>query len=73
MLFYLWNDVFKVYGVPEMLTKGDKNMTFHKFYNIDGTINETLVAKLLDNIGVEKKVKEHTTESASDETASATE
>lgn len=73
LLFYLWNDVFKVYGVPEMLTKGDKNMTFHKFYNTDGTINETLVAKLLDNIGVEKKVKEHTTESASDETASATE
>lgn len=73
VLFYLWNDVFKVYGVPEMLTKGDKNMTFHKFYNTDGTINKTLVAKLLDNIGVEKKVKEHTTESASDETASATE
>lgn len=73
VLFYLWNDVFKVYGVPEMLTKGDKNMTFHKFYNTDGTINETLVAKLLDNIGVEKKVKEYTTESASDETASATE
>ena len=73
VLFYLWNDVFKVYGVPEMLTKGDKNMTFHKFYNTDGTINETLVAKLLDNIGVEKKVKEHTTESASDETVSATE
>lgn len=73
VLFYLWNDVFKVYGVPEMLTKGDKNMTFHKFYNTDGTINETLVAKLLDNIGVEKKVKEHTTESASDETVSTTE
>lgn len=73
VLFYLWNDVFKVYGVPEMLTKGDKNMTFHKFYNTDGTINETLVAKLLDNIGVEKKVKEPTTESASDETVSTTE
>lgn len=73
VLFYLWNDVFKVYGVPEMLTKGDKNMTFHKFYNTDGTINETLVAKLLDNIGVEKKVKEHTTESVSDETVSTTE
>lgn len=73
VLFYLWNDVFKVYGVPEMLTKGDKNITFHKFYNTDGTINETLVAKLLDNIGVEKNVKELTTESASDETVSATE
>ena len=73
VLFYLWNDVFKVYGVPEMLTKGDKNMTFHKFYNTDGSINETLVAKLLDNIGVEKKVKEPTTESDSDETVSATE
>ena len=73
VLFYLWNDVFKVYGVPEMLTKGDKNMTFHKFYNTDGTINETLVAILLDNIGVEKKVKEHTTESDSDEPVSTTE
>lgn len=73
VLFYLWNDVFKVYGVPEMLTKGDKNMTFHKFYNTDGTINETLVAKLLDNIGVEKKVKELSIESTTDETISTTE
>lgn len=73
VLFYLWNDVFKVYGVPEMLTKGDRNMTFHKFYNIDGSINEPLVAKLLDNIGVEKKTDmSHSEESISDESVSDT-
>lgn len=73
VLFYLWNDVFKVYGGHEKMTKGDKNITFHKFYNADGSINETLVAKMLDNIGVEKKKKELPIESTTDETVSATE
>ena len=52
VLFYLWNDVFKVYGVPSQITNGSKEMTYPKFYNTDGSINEDRVEKLLDNLKV---------------------
>lgn len=52
VLFYLWNDVFKVYGVPSRVTNGSKDMTYPKFYNTDGTVNEDMVEQLLDNLGV---------------------
>jgi hypothetical protein len=57
VLFYLWNDVFKVYGVPSQITNGSKEMTYAKFYNPDGSINEDRVEKLLDNLNVDNDKK----------------
>lgn len=57
VLFYLWNDVFKVYGVPSQITNGSKEMTYAKFYNPDGSINEDKVEKLLDNLNVDNDKK----------------
>jgi hypothetical protein len=68
VLFYLWNDVFKVYGVPSQITNGSKEMTYPKFYNPDGSINEDRVEKLLDNLKVENDKKKE--DEASDETES---
>ena len=68
VLFYLWNDVFKVYGVPPQITNGSKEITYPKFYNPDGSINEDIVEKLLDNLKVENDKK--TEDEASAETES---
>jgi len=57
VLFYLWTDVFKVYGVPPQITNGSKEITYPKFYNPDGSINENMVEKLLDNLQVENDKK----------------
>lgn len=57
VLFYLWNDVFKVYGVPPQITNDSKEITYPKFYNPDGSINEDMAEKLLDNLQVENDKK----------------
>ena len=52
VLFYLWNDVFKVYGIPSVLGSS-KDWAYTKFYNPDGKVNEEKVQLLLQKIGVE--------------------
>ena len=68
VLFYLWNDVFKVYGVPPQITNGSKEITYPRFYNPDGSINENMVEKLLDNLKVDNDKKKEA--KASDEAES---
>lgn len=52
VLFYIYNDVFKDYGFDREMFKGEDGtpMSFHSYYNLDGSINENLVEKFLDNL-----------------------
>lgn len=56
VLFYLYNDVFKDYGLDRELFKDEegKVISFKSYYNTDGTINESVVLKFLDNLKVEE-------------------
>lgn len=55
VLFYVYNDVFKDYGFSREMFKGDdgKNISFHSYYNLDGSIDENKVEKFLDNLEVD--------------------
>lgn len=58
VLFYLYNDVFKDYGLDSRdffkdKENGSKVITFQGLYKSDGAINEELVEKLLKNLEVE--------------------
>ena len=52
VLFYVYNDVFKDYGFSREMFKGDdgKIISFHSYYNSDGSIDENKVEKFLDNL-----------------------
>lgn len=52
VLFYVYNDVFKDYGFSREMFKGDdgKIISFHSYYNLDGSIDENKVEKFLDNL-----------------------
>jgi hypothetical protein len=52
VLFYLWTDVFKVYGIPPVIGSG-KDWSFAKFYNSDGSVNETKVKELMSKLQIE--------------------
>jgi len=52
VLFYLWTDVFKVYGIPSVIGSG-KDWSFAKFYNPDGSVNETKVKELMSKLQIE--------------------
>lgn len=54
VLFYLWNDVFRDYGFDDAVFNDENNnkIAFRKFYKADGKIDETLVKKFLDKLGV---------------------
>lgn len=56
VVFYLWNDVFKDYGLPKEILNGaeSKEFAFRNFFNVDGSANEDMVKRLLDNLGVSK-------------------
>lgn len=60
VLFYLYNDVFKDYDYAREFFKhkdGEnkgKVITFRNLYQMDGKINEEVVAELLNNLGVEE-------------------
>lgn len=58
VLFYIYNDVFKDYGLDQEFFKdkenADKKISFRSLFKMNGDINETQVAKILDNLGVEK-------------------
>lgn len=51
VLFYLWNDVFKVYGIPAQLGSS-KEWAYTKFYNTDGKVNEQKVIELMKKLGI---------------------
>lgn len=58
VLFYIYNDVFKDYGLDSRDFFKDKEngsnvITFQGLYKSDGAINEELVEKLLKNLEVE--------------------
>lgn len=52
VLFYLWTDVFKVYGIPTVIGSG-KDWSFAKFYNPDGSVNEIKVNELMSKLQIE--------------------
>ena len=54
VLFYLWNDVFKVYGIPSAIGSS-KEWAYTKFYNTDGTVNEQKVKDLMEKLAIEKE------------------
>ena len=52
VFFYLWNDVFKDFGLDDgIFEDGDGGkLTFDKFYNADGSVNEAKVRMFIENI-----------------------
>lgn len=56
VVFYLWNDLFKDYGLPKEILKGaeSKEFAFRNFFMADGHANEDMVKRLLDNLEVDK-------------------
>ena len=56
MIFYLWNDVFKVYGFKSEIFdkkgKDDKTekITFKSFYNADGAVNVDTMNAFVKNV-----------------------
>lgn len=60
VVFYLWNDVFKDYGFdwknkegqPVFKNEEGKDMTFKSFFYPDGSIKESVVSLILDNLQV---------------------
>lgn len=57
VLFYIYNDVFKDYGLEREFFKDKDNnsklITFRSLFKINGDINEGQVAKILTNLGME--------------------
>ena len=51
VLFYLWNDVFKVYGIPPVIGSS-KEWAYTKFYNTDGKVNEQKVMDLMAKLQI---------------------
>lgn len=49
--FYLWNDVFKDYGLDKIFSKDGKPVAFHQFFDsITGSINVMLIKEFLENL-----------------------
>ena len=69
VVFYLWNDVFKDYGLPKEILNGaeSKEFAFRNFFMVDGHANEDMVKRLLDNLGVAKDSDIPTEENVSTE------
>ena len=69
VLFYLWNDVFKDYDEGDSIFKNleGKQLSFSKFYNTDGSVNNTTVKELLTALGIEKTVNSDVSTSTTEE------
>lgn len=52
VLFYLWGDVFKVYGIPSSIGSS-KDWSFRKFYQTNGKVDEEKVAALLKQLKID--------------------
>ena len=67
VVFYLWNDVFKVYGFKSEIfdMKDDngvsKKITFKSFYNEDGSVNDNVINVFVKNV-MEKAPNSKSTE-----------
>lgn len=51
VLFYLWNDVFKVYGIPTNIGTS-KDWAYRKFYRSDGSVDQDKVAELMKKMKI---------------------
>ena len=51
VLFYLWNDVFKVYGIPSKIGS-NKDWPYRKFYQTDGKVDGEKVTKLMAQLDI---------------------
>ena len=60
VLFYLWNDVFKVYGIPAKIGSS-KNWPYRKFYQTNGEVDETRVTALMEQLQIEANASEQQT------------
>ena len=52
VLFYLWNDVFKVYGIPSSIGSS-KEWPYRKFYQTNGEVDEEKVVELMEKLQIE--------------------
>ena len=59
VLFYLWNDVFKVYGIPSSIGSG-KDWGYRKFYCPDGSVDKEKVAELMQKLKIKSEEEEQT-------------
>ena len=78
VVFYLWNDVFKVYGFKSEIFdkkgKGDKTekITFKSFYKNDGSVNEDTMSVFVKNV-MAKAPKENSNDDIPNESEEVTE
>ena len=56
VIFYLWNDVFKDYGLDDSIFNDENNekLTFKKFYQANGNVDECKVQLCLQNLQVQE-------------------
>ena len=52
VLFYLWNDVFKVYGIPSSIGSS-KDWPYRKFYKTNGEVDQEKVAMLMAQLKID--------------------
>ena len=52
VLFYLWNDVFKVYGIPSAIASS-KDWPYRKFYLTSGEVDTGKVVELMEKLQIE--------------------
>ena len=51
VVFYLWNDVFKDYGLDKIFTKDGKPVAFHQFFDrMTGAINVELIKEFIEKL-----------------------
>lgn len=51
VLFYLWNDVFKVYGIPSSIGSS-KDWPYRKFYQTNGEVDAEKVKQLMKKLDI---------------------
>lgn len=57
VLFYLWGDVFKVYGIPSAIG-GSKEWPYRKFYQTNGEVDNEKVARLMAQLKIDADAAE---------------
>ena len=56
VIFYLWNDVFKDYGLDKIFTKDGKPVAFHQFFDRKtGAINVVLIKEFIEKLPAVKE------------------
>lgn len=64
VLFYLYNDVFKDFGLDEDFFKDEngETMSFASYFDNNGQINENSVERFITNLGLEPEFTDYTEE-----------